>query len=170
MNILFCHDDNEVFNHDDPNVIALKELGHVYDTEIDYNKTSHDLIEDLYDELFHYDHLDLIVGVGLGGWLASHLSEKMHIPFIACNPIYDPSTTDLELDYLDTFDTFSHVAHEDSLVFFDYFDTNEDPIFSPLPDTIADHYRVIVQTGSSCEFEHMEDVVRYIKEALYVDA
>ncbi|MGO1502712.1 MAG: YqiA/YcfP family alpha/beta fold hydrolase [Marinobacter sp.] len=71
---------------------TLARLGAVHGHNIDYTQIAEDAIEESLDKLMQVNP-DLLVGTSMGGWLAGILGAESGIPFVAINPVTDPSKT-----------------------------------------------------------------------------
>lgn len=69
---------------------TLAELGPVQGHNIDYTQSAEEVVENSLDKLMQVNP-DLLIGTSMGGWLASILGSETGIPFVAINPVIDPS-------------------------------------------------------------------------------
>lgn len=89
MNILYLH--GLMSNNQSPKVDWLRELGHnVYSPKLNYKEDGKTTFNDL-EQLSEKQHIDLIIGSSMGGYLAFHLGNKYDIPTLLFNPSLAPN-------------------------------------------------------------------------------
>lgn len=90
--LYYLHGFASHFDITSPKIHTLAKLGSVRGHNIDYTLPAEDVIEDSLDKLMQVNP-DAIVGTSMGGWLAAILAVEAGIPFVALNPVIDPSKT-----------------------------------------------------------------------------
>jgi predicted esterase YcpF (UPF0227 family) len=90
LNIYYFHGLASRFDTSSEKLKTLARLGSVRGHDIDYTQTAEEVVEDSLDKLMQVNP-DFIVGTSMGGWLAGILGAETGIPFVAINPVVDPS-------------------------------------------------------------------------------
>tara|TARA_R110000823_G_scaffold302779_2_gene424068 strand:- start:4229 stop:4771 length:543 start_codon:yes stop_codon:yes gene_type:complete len=88
--IYYFHGFASRFDTSSEKLKTLARLGPVRGHDIDYTQTAEEVIEDSLDKLMQVNP-DIIVGTSMGGWLAGILGAETGVPFVAINPVVDPS-------------------------------------------------------------------------------
>jgi predicted esterase YcpF (UPF0227 family) len=119
--------------------------------------------------------IGFVVGISMGGWLASHVGVKCGIPFVALNPAISPSDslqkhvgitvnytgTDRTID-VDTVKQYPPLATTGcGLVFCEEGDEVIDP--KATINTLSKHYEVHLIPGGSHRFESLDAQIALIE-------
>jgi len=154
---------------------TLAKLGSVRGHNIDYTLPAEDVIEDSLDKLMQVNP-DTIVGTSMGGWLAAILAVEAGIPFVAHNPVIDPSKTlkhyigkgqdyqgspyELTPAVVDSY--YPIMENGQGLILVDQGDEVID--WRETHEALDGYYPVQSFPGGSHRFEHMEDALFLIHE------
>ncbi|KXS55547.1 MAG: hypothetical protein AWU57_109 [Marinobacter sp. T13-3] len=154
---------------------TLAELGPVRGHNIDYTMPAEDVIEDSLDKLMQVNP-DVIVGTSMGGWLAGILATEASMPFVAINPVVDPSKAlknhigtgqdyqgspyELTQSVVETYYTLTQNGH--GLILLDKGDEVID--WRETYEALNGYYPVHTFAGGSHRFEHMQEALGLIRE------
>ncbi|MEP3562754.1 MAG: YqiA/YcfP family alpha/beta fold hydrolase [Marinobacter sp.] len=171
----YLHGFGSRFDPTNRKITTLAKLGSVRGHNIDYMQPAEEVIEDSLDKLMQVNP-DLIVGTSMGGWLAGVLGAETGIPFVAINPVVDPSRTlkplivegeDLqgnpcELTAATVASYYPFVQSGGGIVLLDQGDE-----FIPWRETfeaLDGYYPVHTFPGGNHRFTHMEESLALIRE------
>jgi hypothetical protein len=170
MIIAYLHGYNSYFKENNK-VKALELLGRVVGLDVDYNR-GNVLIDEVSDWAIK-ENVDLIVGCSMGGWLASHVADRIGVPVVMLNPALNPATTLKKYVDVpdDAVDFGGHPMRAiDRRVIEDYLPIAKtawglvllekgDDLFNykDSEDYLTKYYKVIVTEGGSHRYESLED-------------
>jgi hypothetical protein len=171
----YLHGFASCFDTNSDKLKALAELGPVYGHDIDYTRDPENVIEDSLDKLMQVNP-DLLVGTSMGGWLAGVLGAETGIPFVAINPVTDPSQAlkvwigqgvdhqgnPYELTASIVANYYAFTQHGSGLILLDKGDE-----LLPWYDTVrvvGDYFPVHCFDGGSHRFEHMQAALEFIRQ------
>ncbi|CAA0081733.1 Uncharacterised protein [Halioglobus japonicus] len=92
MKVLYLHGYGSKFDPDSAKMQTLKKRGKVSGPDLDYGRGQQAVVDAVLTFVDN-ENYDLIVGTSMGGWLASHASVLLRVPFVALNPAIRPSQT-----------------------------------------------------------------------------
>jgi len=92
MKILYVHGFGSRFDPEHEKVKQLEQLGKVYGVDVEFCKGYENVFKTVSWSVEEHE-IDLIIGTSMGGYIAAFVSEKYDIPFVAFNPITQPSKT-----------------------------------------------------------------------------
>ena len=90
MKILYLHGFGSRYDPEHEKIKKLETLGTVVGVDIDYCNGYERAVETATQAVYD-EHVDLIVGTSMGGYLASHVGTKIGVPFVALNPAVEPA-------------------------------------------------------------------------------
>jgi len=90
LNIFYCHGFASSFDPNKSKIQTLSRLGTVDGCHIDYTQRADEVVIHVIEQ-GNFANVDVIVGTSMGGWLAATLGSSLGIPFVAINPVVDPS-------------------------------------------------------------------------------
>ena len=90
MKILYVHGFGSQFNPTHEKIVALETLGTVYGVDVDYCKGFTHVFEKICS-VVALEHIDIIVGTSMGGYMAAHVGAETGVPFVSLNPAVTPN-------------------------------------------------------------------------------
>lgn len=87
--IFYLHGFGSEYKPDSDKVNALRKIGYVTGSDIDYTQPACKVLDKLCDVLNEM-RIDLLVGTSMGGWTAAVLSQMTGIPCVLINPATHP--------------------------------------------------------------------------------
>jgi len=173
--LYYLHGFASHFDITNPKIHTLAKLGSVRGHNIDYTLPAEDVIEDSLDKLMQVNP-DAIIGTSMGGWLAAILASEASMPFVALNPVIDPSKTlkhyigkgqdyqgspyELTPAVVDSYYSITENGH--GLILLDQGDEVID--WRGTHEALDGYYPVHSFAGGSHRFEHMENALELIRE------
>lgn len=170
----YCHGFASCFDTRSSKIQALEELGPVSGCSIDYTQAEEKVIAQVREQV-NISNIDLFVGTSMGGWLAATLGASMGIPFVAINPVTEPSKTlfkyiDDGVDYqgnpyvlnATVVSGYSPIAKDGcGLILLDRGDEVLDA--NETAQLMNNYYRVEFFEGGNHRFSHMKEALVLIK-------
>lgn len=92
--ILYLHGFGSSFNPNDAKITELSKFFEVDGVNLDYTRTAGELFYQLTEHCF-LNNYEMLVGSGIGGYMAAVIGSKLNLPFVAINPSTEP-TEDLK--------------------------------------------------------------------------
>lgn len=173
--IYYLHGFASQFDATSEKLQSLAKLGLVQGHNIDYTELAEDVVENSLDKLMQVNP-DLLVGTSMGGWLASILGGETGIPFVAINPVIDPSESlkkhvgqgldhqgepyEMASSVVESYYPFSQYGS--GLVLLD--EGDEVINWRETSRALEGYYLVHSFHGGSHRFEHMEESLPLIQE------
>ena len=175
MKILYIHGFGSHYDPTHEKIQELEKIGDVVGVDIDYYRgyesafaTAHAAIKD--------NHIDLIVGTSMGGYLAAAVGTDAGIPFVALNPAIEPKTSLLKwegsvVDYTGgqhyltraAIDSYPDIATTGAGLIL--VESADEVIHAQTTvDTLSEFYQVKMFTGGSHRFTHMSAALPIITE------
>jgi len=175
MKILYVHAFGGHYDPEHPKIQSLETLGKVVGIDLEYCQGFSTVQEKLKQAVFS-EHPDLLIGTGMGGHVASHVGAACGIPFVALNPMINPSqdlscwvgnisTPDGRDHYLtesacETYPEFALDGY--GLVFVESGDAVVNATHTV--QSLNEHYTVEKFSGGNHGFVHIDQALPMIKE------
>jgi len=175
--LYYLHGFASHFDITSPKIRTLAELGPVRGHNIDYTLSAEEVIEDSLDKLLQVNP-DAIVGTSMGGWLAAILATEAGLPFVAINPVIDPTESlkkyagqgfdnqgvpqELSSTVINSYHPMTEHGH--GLILLDEGDEVIDA--SRTKEVLDGYYPIRSFKGGSHRFEHMDEALYAIRKHL----
>lgn len=175
MNILYIHGFGSKYDPEHEKIKALETLGVMCGVDLDYTRGFRNCFEIVLEEVLA-QHIDLIVGTSMGGYMAAHVGAETGVPFVALNPAISPSNSLQQWIGHNTAHDGTEFILTDSIVA-NYPDIIEEGCGLVIVETgdevisasntiskLAKVFKVAIFPGGSHRFTHIENALPLITE------